>query len=310
VLGYSNGFTANLAARTEELDLNPLFRKIAPASKDSSKASRKKVVELACAPKGSVENFSGSKFEFNVQLFAKKLVARKVEGSFANADLNYKNDVITVKSVNLNTCEGKIFARGTLEEFSRLRADVEAKNVNVKTLFTEFENFGQQAVVSENLKGILNVEAKFRSELDEKFEVIPETMSGEVRLKLRDGHLINYEPVQNMSNLLFRNRDFNDVTFSELTETFHLEGYKMKIEELEVASNVLNFYVVDGIYNFKGNSNINLLVPWSNIKKRGKNYIPKSSGQSAEHTKGLKLNFQGPSKNMKLTFGHKQTLDS
>jgi hypothetical protein len=129
---------------------------------------------------------------------------------------------------------------------------------------------------------------------------------GEVKLKLREGHLVNFEPVQNLSNFLFKNRDFNDVAFSELSETFQLEGFKMRINELEIASNVLDLFVVDGLYDFKGKSNINILVPWSNLKRRGKNYVPKNSGQSAENTRGLKLNFQGPSKNMKLSFGHKQ----
>lgn len=131
-------------------------------------------------------------------------------------------------------------------------------------------------------------------------------MAGEAKLKLKNGHLLNYEPIQNLSNYIFRNRDFKDVTFTELNETFKIRGYEMQIDELEIGSNVLNLYVVNGLYNIKGNSNINILIPWSNLKRRGKNYIPKNSGESAENTKGVKLNFYGPAKNLKISLGHKE----
>ena len=80
----------------------------------------------------------------------------------------------------------------------------------------------------------------------------------------------------------------------------------MNIEEFEIGSNVLNFFVVNGVYNFKGESNINLLVPWSNLKKRSRDHIPSISGKNAESAKGVKLNFSGPSNKMKLSLGHKE----
>jgi hypothetical protein len=295
VLGYSKGIKANLAARTEHLDLNPLLTK-------------KEDVEAQSARSGKPGNKRNnhSQFEFNVNLFAKKMIARSVEAQNVNVYLNYKNDLLDIRSVNLNTCDGKIAAKGTVEGLSKINADVSIQNVNVNKLFTQFENFGQTAIESSNLRGNMFVDAKLSMQLDEKMSVKGETMNAEVKVKLKDGHLVNYEPIQNLSNFLFRNRDFNDVTFSEINETFKIRGYEMQIRELEVGSNVLNLYVVNGLYNLKGNSNINILVPWSNLKKRGKNYVPKNTGESAENTKGLKLNFYGPNKQMKISFGHKE----
>jgi hypothetical protein len=109
-----------------------------------------------------------------------------------------------------------------------------------------------------------------------------------------------------MSNFIFKNRDFNDVAFSELNETFRIRGYEMEIQELEIGSNILNMYVV-GTYNFKENSNINIVLPWHNLRRRGKNYIPKNYAEGSENAKGLKLNFSGPTSNMKLSLGHKES---
>jgi hypothetical protein len=288
IFGQTKGFKATISARTDNLDLNPLFIKSAEVANETSSDNKKQ------EPK----KISPGQFEFAVDLLATN----------AYVDLYYKGNALDIRSASLNTCDGRIVAKAFVKDFNAVDADVSIQNVNVKKLFDQFENFGQEAIVSDNLKGNLFVEARFKTRLDEKMNLKPESMVCDASLKLIDGHLINYEPVQSLSNFLFRNRDFNDVAFSELNETFKLRGYEMQIDELEIGSNVLNLYVVDGLYNFKGNSNVNILIPWSNLKKRGKNYIPKSSGESAENTKGVKLNFNGPNKKMKISLGHKEQM--
>lgn len=297
LFGLSKGFKATVSAQTDLLDLNPLFAendagKKQPASSGQDKAGNKKI--------------SQSQFEFDVNLSAKKLIVRKVEATQAAVELFYKDNSLSIRSASLYTCGGKIKAKASVRDFNRLDADVSVQQVNVRTLFRQFENFGQEAIVSENLEGDISIDALFRSDLDDRLNLRPESMFCNAKLKLVNGHIINYEPIQNLSNFLFKNRDFNDVSFSELNETFKLRGYEMQIDELEIGSNLLNLYVVNGIYHFKGHSNVNILIPWNNLKKRGKDYIPKSSGENAENTKGLKLNFNGPSRKMKISLGHRE----
>ncbi|WP_396127453.1 AsmA family protein [Aurantibacillus circumpalustris] len=295
IFGFTKKFKATISARTDMLTLDPLFVTREEVKKPQTKES-----------KNNKEKMSESQFEFDVSLFAKHLLFRKVEANNADVALFYKDNSLDVKSLSVNTCDGTIKGKANIKNFNKLDADIAIEDVNVNKLFTQFENFGQEAVVASNLKGNISLNGNFKTELDNNMNLKPETMLGDVKLKLTNGHLINFEPVQNLSNFLFRNRDFNDVTFSELNEKFKLKGYEMQIDELEIASNVLNLFVVDGLYNFNGNSNMNILVPWSNLKRRGKNYVPKSTGQSAENTKGLKLNFNGPSKKMKISLGHKE----
>ena len=245
-----------------------------------------------------------SNFDFNVALIAKKLFIRKVKASNASINMTYKNKLLDVKSVSLDACNGKLYAKGTVYDLNKITADVKIESMDVNTLFEEFENFGQKAVTSKNLQGNIFVDAKFKTELDDNIEVIGNTMDGEIKLKLKEGRLLNFEPLQNISDYVFRNRDFKDISFSELNETCKIKGFEMEIQEMEIGSSVLNLFV-SGKYHFKENSNINILIPWSNLKKRGKNYIPKSSGQTAENSKGLKLNYSGPPKKLKLSLGHR-----
>lgn len=302
-LGYTKGFQASLSAKTPLLDLNPILE-----TKDNKEATLQQAQgdKSQAAVAANTKKISQSHFEFKVNLHADKLLIRKVEASNATLDMHYKDNLLDIHNLHVNTCDGRIKAKASIKDFNQINSTITVEQVNVNKLFAQFENFGQSAIVSENLKGSISLDAQFKTELTKDMQIKNETMAGEVKLRLKEGHLINFEPVQNLSNFLFKNRDFNDISFTDLTETFKIRGYEMKIEELEIGSNVLNLYVVNGLYNFKGNSSINILVPWSNLKKRGKNYVPKNSGQSAENTKGLKLNFSGPSKNMKISMGHKE----
>ena len=289
-LGYNNGFKATLTAKTENFDLNPYLT--TQTKKADSKGYKKTIQE------------EQSNFEFNVALAAKKLMIRKVVATDATINLLYKNKLLDVKAVNMTTCKGKLHAKGTVYDLNKIAADVKIEDVDVKELFNEFENFGQKAIESKHLQGTIFIDTQFKTDLDDNMEVIGNSINGEIKLKLKEGHLLNFEPLQNISDYIFRNRDFNDISFTEINQTCKVKGFEMNIQEMEIASNVLNLFV-SGTYNFKDNSNINILVPWSNLKRRGKNYIPKSSGQTSENTKGLKLNYSGLPKKMKLSLGYK-----
>jgi len=307
VLGYGNRLKISLNAKTDYLNLNAFIQNKTEGLKASSKTAANADKKTKAEYKQSIKRSSDDKFEFNVKLFAKKLYVRKVEIENASIDLAAKNNLLNIKSLKAKTCDGSFAMKGTFFNMQKINAEVEMKDININRLFDEFENFGQKKVESRHLKGLVSVNASIKAELDDRVEIIPESFIGEVRLKLKDGHLQNFEPVQSMSNFIFKNRDFDNVTFSELNEKFKIRGYEMDIQELEIGSNILNLFVT-GIYNFKTSSSINILIPWNNLKKRGKNYIPKSSGESIENSKGLKLNFSGPTENMKLSLGHKEII--
>lgn len=294
VLGYTNGFKANLDAVTNYFDLTHYVAK-----------KTNTIIPKQTTEEKIREADSESNFEFNVTLSAKKLLIRTVEADHALIAMHYKTKLLTLKSLSVNTCSGNLTAKGTIYDLSKIDANITTKNINVKTLFEQFENFGQKAIESNNLEGNIFLNAKIKMDLDEKMEVIGKTIKGEVQLKLKDGHLRNFEPLQTISDYIFKKRDFQDISFSELNETFLIDGFKMQIQEMEIASNVLNLYM-SGVYHFKEKSNISILIPWSNLKKRGKNYIPKNSGQSAENSKGLKLNYTGYPNKMKMSLGNKK----
>lgn len=294
--GYNDGFDATLKARTDLLKLDPLL-----ASRDTTNTDtvgqKKKISQK------QIEKITKTPFSFDITLDARKLVFRKLQASDLNAKIKYENATISIPQLKLNTCDGHLDMKVSLHEFSYLKADVKVTDANVKELFKECEDFGQKAISSDNLQGQLSGTIGLTAILDGNFKPEPGSLTGKAEVKLRNGHLLNYEPLVNISHFIFKNRDFEDITFTEIDETFFIQDNKMQINELELASNVLNMYI-DGIYDFKGESSINMRIPWSNLKRRGKNYVPQSLGEEGKDAKGLKLNYHGPQNNMKLRLGN------
>ncbi|HWY36386.1 MAG TPA: AsmA-like C-terminal region-containing protein, partial [Nitrosopumilaceae archaeon] len=272
--------------------LSPLLVK-----RDTSKTKKAKFTEK------DLQNMSKTNFKFVINLDAKKFLFRKLNANNVSAKINYDNSIISIPKLKFNTCKGTIEANASLHEFSYLKADINVTNADVKQLFMECEEFGQKAITSDNILGDLDAKMDLTAVFTDNFELEPGSLTGKAEIKLKNGHLLNYEPLQNISHFLFRNRNFEDITFSEINETFYIQDNKMQINELEIASSVLNMYI-EGIYDFKGESNINMRIPWSNLKRRGKNYIPKSLGEEGKNAKGLKLNYHGQPNKLKLRLGN------
>lgn len=297
ILGVNNTMRARLDLHSKFFDLSPYFGERKGPEKPKS-------VPNTNSGKKSNENKT-DKLDIQLKFTADQMLAKGLRAHKTLIMAQYINQDLRLNEVQLSTCGGSLKARGTLKKMKYLDTELEIQNVDVSSFMAQMNNFGQQAIRSDQLEGRLNLQATFFAELDDQKKLQESSMLGTVKLKLSDGRLMHFEPLKRISNYVFRNRDFSDITFTEINEKFYLKGQAMKIEEMEVASSVLNMFV-SGVYNFTGNSVINVLVPWSNLKHRDKDYVAKASGASAEDTKGIKLNFSGPPKNMKMGVGYRK----
>ncbi len=290
VCNIADGFKANINIKTDFFNLNPLLHKPIKAKK--------------IATSTSIAKIKNSNFEFKILLDAKKLLIKKMQAENAFADLYYFNDNITLKKVNLNTCKGTLSASGVLNNYSNVKAEIELKNVDVNQLFIQCENFGQETVKSENILGILTAKTNINADFDEQFKLLPGTLNSQVTAELKNGHLVNFESLQKISRYVFRKRNFMDISFSAINPKFSISNDKVLLEDLEIASNVLNFFV-GGLYSFKGQSNLNIVIPWNNLKIRGKNYVTRKHEKDTT-SRGLKLNIYGNPGNLKIKLGNKR----
>lgn len=79
------------------------------------------------------------------------------------------------------------------------------------------------------------------------------------------------------SSHIFKKRDFDNIRFAELKDRLDISKGDIKINRMEIQSTVLSLFV-EGIYSTKGNTDLSIQIPLSNLKKRKEDYQPVNIG--------------------------------
>lgn len=223
--------------------------------------------------------------EFDVDVNIQQLIFRKFQASNFRGRVKLDNHALEARPVAMNvaggTMEGNFALTHFFDPISPLSAEVKLNNADIKDLFLYFNNFNQKTVQAENLTGVISADAKFSATVTEDYTVLPASMRGELNCKILNGGLKNFEPMENMSNFLFKKRDFSDVQFAELQSNFSMEGTNMDISRMEIQSSVLSLFL-QGRYSFTDSTSLSVQIPLSNLKKRHKDFKPQNIGTHAK----------------------------
>ena len=176
------------------------------------------------------------------------------------------------------------------------------QNVDVKKLFAAFDNFGQDGIQSDNLQGTLNAVTNVSLLFDAAGKMLPGTLKGTVDFSLKNGALNNYEPIMDIRKSIFKNANMSHVTFAELKNRLEVDGYKIKINRMEIQSSAIGMFV-DGLYDIKKEeTKINIQVPLKGLK-RDSTYIPQNIGLDKKAGTSVYLEGKVDKKTGKVKFG-------
>lgn len=95
--------------------------------------------------------------------------------------------------------------------------------------------------------------------------VVPRSISGNVSINLRNGALINYNPLKTVGKFAFPFRNLNDIEIPKLDAKFDIRGDKIIISPMQITSSVLNADIA-GTYGLTNGTNIALDIPLRNPK--------------------------------------------
>lgn len=149
---------------------------------------------------------------------------------------------------------------GTLD----LMGDVTSKNMDLKKLFAEWNNFEQENIKSENITGNADVKLKFQMPFSISRGPVKEALNAQVNLKIVGGSLIQMEAMKEIAKSM-KNNDFvrvflgknlkiieqklEKLIFETLENTFYISNSKFVIPKMTIRTNVMNL-VVSGWQHF------------------------------------------------------------
>ncbi len=267
-------------------DFDALFEK--RVTKQRSNKTKANFSKTAASLDGMLSNSS-----FDITLKSDKIKRGNLDASQFQTNILFRPGLWQIRDFSLNLAGGSIQTRGQLKKISDEMhvANITAKidHVNIQKLFYSFNNFGQHAILSENLEGSVNLDASIKADIDHHGKMIPGSTKSLINFSIKDGALVNFAPIANIKNFVLKDRNLDNIRFAELKDKLEVDGNKVYVQRMEISSTALHMFV-EGVYGLKGfDTDLVIQVPFANLSSPDKSESPKNKGVKAKVGPGVLL---------------------
>lgn len=195
-------------------------------------------------------------------IYHKNFQAANVTGT-----LNYNSGIVTFKTLKLNSLDGIISGNGffaqNADKSFMAKGTFNLEEINVRKAFTVFNNFGQNFIRDENLEGILSGYITVLVPMDSLLHPLIKSVSAEGKYLLRNGALINFEPVRSLSDFI-EISELENIRFEELGNDFFIRNNALYIPQMDVRSSAADLSV-NGRHGFDNDYEYHVKILLSEI---------------------------------------------
>jgi hypothetical protein len=267
-------------------------------SKSAKDQSKKRISDL-------VEKLNQA-LEFDLDFKVNEFVNKKFKATQLKGNLVLANNEFILKNAGMDFAKGKVGLNLKVTNLKKkvnpIHLNTKMKEVDLKEFFYAFNNFNQKTFSHHHVDGRLSLDMDLRAEIDDKLDFITKDLKGVARFTITDGRLKDFEPMQRLSNFLFKGRDFSDVQFGEINSNINMAGTQMHVSRMEVESTVITMFI-EGRYDLKDSSDLSIQIPLSNLKKRDQDIPPENVGVDSKVGPSVYLRVK-PDKTGKNTIGY------
>ena len=181
------------------------------------------------------------------QLSYQYFVAEQIE-----AGIEYSNFTLKAKKVKMNTLNGQITGEAKFYErpynYLKLFTSAHLEKINIRNLFTGFQNFGQEFIQDKHIKGEGTADIQLQSSWNPGFQFDPDKLQLNSHLIIEKGELISFAPLLNLSSYVSVD-ELKDVKFSTLENTIKIGNNNINIPAMEIKSSALSVFI-SGTHSF------------------------------------------------------------
>ncbi len=210
--------------------------------------------------------FTDMKFDINID----HLIKDRIDIKKLQAELRITKDhYLYIDTLRLGMAGGQIdmsgYFNGSDPKHIYMKPNLNIKGVNIDKLLFKFENFGQDAVVSENLHGQLS--AHIDGNIRVYPDLVPDLDQSEIHMDVEvlKGRLVNYEPMLLLSDY-FGDKDLSNLRFDTLINHIDITNGLMTIPAMNLET-TLGHFEVSGTQNMNDQMEYFIRIPWKFIVK-------------------------------------------
>ncbi len=172
-----------------------------------------------------------------------RLVFNKFEAKDISGRVFVKNKKLVADPLTFKAVDGEIEISGMMDATQDgsllITCDASLKKLNINKLFYQCENFGQDVMVDDNLKGFITSDIKFASVWSSALDVDFDKVYAYANIVIEKGELIKFEPMKELSRFV-KLSELENIKFSTLKNTIEIKKQKIYIPKMEVVSSAMN----------------------------------------------------------------------
>ena len=204
---------------------------------------------------------------FNCKVDALKF--KKFKATDVKGDLLVKGQVAVSRSIRMNAMGGNLALSGIVDAKNPKAIDLitsaDFKGIYLDSLFYIFEDFRQDFIGHQHLKGHADAAISMEATLNEALHIFPETLIADASATIRNGELNNFEPLRSLHKYL-DDEGLNRLRFADLKNEIHIEKKTIYIPQMEIRSNVTSL-MLSGTHTFDQQIDYRVIAPLRNKKK-------------------------------------------
>jgi hypothetical protein len=202
-----------------------------------------------------ITNFLKGKFKANIEQYN----YGNVEGKDFIGNLEFDNNELIIDG-KTDAMDGALDLDGRMffEDEPHLKLKLSCDEINVSEFFRQTDNFGQDVLTNENLKGDLNAKILIEAFWDEKGVFLDDKLKVLAGIGIAEGELKNFEMLENFSTFV-NIKDLKNVKFTNMQNFLEVRKRRLHIPAMFIQSNALNL-TISGEHSFDQEIQYNIKV--------------------------------------------------
>jgi hypothetical protein len=227
---------ARAALKTGDLKLQPFSKKAKDTENTKDRKSFYLPANIFIHTSLTMSSFEYGKFK------AENIISQ----------MSYKPGALDLDSYSMKSNDGDIDGKLSLYQDKKgkifLKTQNDIKNLNIEKVFYSFNNFNQEFIKDENLKGSLSGDVQLSMSFDTIFRPYKNEINSNINISLLDGELNNFEPAKRLSKFIEIN-ELENIKFSELKNNILINNNTVLIPEMSINSSAFDI-TASGTHNF------------------------------------------------------------
>ncbi|OQA01965.1 MAG: hypothetical protein BWY70_00181 [Bacteroidetes bacterium ADurb.Bin408] len=180
---------------------------------------------------------------YNIELNVKNLKFEKFEAKRFSGKISLKNKVMKAENVFFESCDALVNVSATIDGRKKglflTQVNAKVQNANIRSMFYQLDNFGQQELTEKNINGNLTTTIDFLCAFDSVLNIDLGSICAVADIAIDKGELIDYAPMQELSRYI-KVSDLAHIKFETLQNKIEIKNRKITIPNMSIRSSAIN----------------------------------------------------------------------